>query len=91
MEFKQAVACLAMAKKLKYKFINSPSYYKVVCMAERCPWKLTAGCVGSSFVVEVISVSDKHHHTAEAIYNYKPKIRSKYSGAWVGPTKKDMG
>ncbi|KAF7132231.1 hypothetical protein RHSIM_Rhsim09G0072900 [Rhododendron simsii] len=79
--FKKAVILFAALNKFTFKYLdNSRHYYRLVCVVDGCPWKLTARAQGKSQLIRVIKMNNEHCHTAQDNSNFKPRIRAKEMG-----------
>ncbi|KAF7119961.1 hypothetical protein RHSIM_Rhsim13G0165500 [Rhododendron simsii] len=79
--FKKAVMLFSALNKFTFKYLdNSRSYYRLVCVIDGCPWKLTARAQGKSELIRVIKLNNQHLHTAHDTASFKPRIRAKEMG-----------
>ncbi|KAI8571723.1 hypothetical protein RHMOL_Rhmol01G0141700 [Rhododendron molle] len=79
--FKKAVILFAALNKFTFKYLdNSCHYYRLACVVDGCPWKLTARAQGKSELIRVIKMRNEHCHTAQDNTNFKPRIRAKEIG-----------
>ncbi|XP_059657316.1 uncharacterized protein LOC132303890 [Cornus florida] len=80
-DFKDALVLFGLRNHFWFKYLdNSRRYYRVVCDVKSCPWKLSAGCKGSSDLVRIMRFNNVHIHTAQDISDYKAVFRSNEMG-----------
>ncbi|KAF7138944.1 hypothetical protein RHSIM_Rhsim07G0149400 [Rhododendron simsii] len=79
--FKKAVILFAALNKFTLKYLdNSRHYYKLSCVVDGCPWKLTARAQSKFQLIRVIKMENEHCHTTQDNTNFKPRIRAKEMG-----------
>ncbi|KAI4357681.1 hypothetical protein L6164_001615 [Bauhinia variegata] len=69
----------SLAKRFKYKYSrNALDRIKVTCMADKCPWKLTARSVGDSGLYRVHAFVEEHDHEGLRDYYSEPFYKAKW-------------
>lgn len=85
-DFRLALYKYSLAKRFKYRFSrNASKRLKVKCLADKCPWELTAFSIGDNGLIRVHTFIEEHDHEGLDEYYSQPLYKSK----WVTKLVKD--